>query len=145
MFDILVASAILGNLILCWLLVWRGWVGRLPWFTLMTGAAVLVDVSFSYIHGVAHGLYAPLRIFIIYWLFPLWEIVCAWEAWRVGLKWLEYLMLIQVGLAVVACAAHLHGDIWTVYYLECFNVMFNLLGIWYCCFRFSQEPRYDPA
>lgn len=142
MAEIIVFLGILGNLILCLLLVWRGWSGRLQLFTIMTGLAVLVDVVFNYIHGFAHSLYGPARIFMIYWLFPIFEGLCAWEAFRVGLTWLENLLLIQVGLAVVALAAHLHGDLLTIYRIEIFNCYFDIFGVTYCILRLKGEPTY---
>jgi hypothetical protein len=139
---LLVLSTIAGNTILCLLLVGRGWAGRLQCFTILTGLAVAVDASFYFIHGFAHWMYGPLRIATCYWLFPILEAFAAWEAWRVSVKWLEYLLLVQVGLAIVGGAAHLHGDPWGVYYLEMFAIWFNLLGIIYSIYRFSKEVDY---
>src|ERR1700743_820492 len=100
--EIIVLTTVIGNVFLGLLLIGRGWSGRLQWFTITTILAVLVDCAFHWIHGFAHSLYAPSRIALQYWTFPALEAVCAWEAYCVGLEWLEKLMLIQVGLAIVA-------------------------------------------
>lgn len=131
-----------GNTALCLLLIWRGWSGRLQFFTLLTGLAVAVDFAFYFIHGLAHWLYAPLRICVQYWLFPVLYIFAAWEAWKVKVGWLEYLLLIQVAMAVVAGLSHINGDKWTVYYLEMSMVYVNLFGIIYSIYRFSDEVDY---
>jgi hypothetical protein len=142
MAEIIVSSTIIGNLILMWLLIWQGWSGRLQWFTVMTALAVLVDCLCYFIHGFQHALYAPVRIFVIYLMFPLLEAVCAFEAWRVGFKWLEWLMLIQVGLAIITLLAHLHGDSRTVYELEIYATYVNLAGIIVCILMFRNEANY---
>lgn len=133
-----------SNVGLCFLLVFRGWSGRLQWMTLWTALAVAADALFWSLHATHHSLYAPLRIFAQYWLFNILMGLVIFEAWRVGVKWLEYLVGIQLAMSFVALYAHLHGDRWAVYYIECFNVTFNLLGIWYCAYRFRGENRYEP-
>ncbi len=144
MIGIILLSTIVCNGILVTVLLFRGWSGRLQWFTLTTILAVIVDCLFHFIHGFAHQWAAPMRIFVQYWLFPLLFLRCAWEAHRVRISWLEYLLLIQVGLAAVACAAHLHGDKWTIYRIEIFNIYFNIAGILSSIFRLRGEPRYEP-
>lgn len=143
--DLIVAITIISNVFLCLLLLYRGWSGRLQWFTLTTGLAVLLDALFYFIHGLAHSLYAPLRIFVVYWLFLILFALCSWEAHRVGVKWLEYLMLIQVGVAVVALVAHLHGDAYAVYRIEMGVVYLNLGGILLSIWKLRGAPRYEPS
>ncbi len=142
MTDIIVAFGIIGNIIIVLLMLYRGWAGRLQWFAIMTALAVLVDCLCYFIHGFDHQLYAPLRVFMLYWLFPILEAVCAWEAHWVGIRWLEKLMLVQVGLAVIALLAHLHGDSMTVYRLEMFIIYVNLAGIIWCISKFRKEANY---
>jgi hypothetical protein len=141
--DIIVVTTIIGNIIIALLMVWRGWAGRLQWFTLTTILAVAVDALFYWVHGFAHSIYGPSRVFLVYWAFPLLETVCIWEAYCVKVKWLEYLLLIQVGLAVIGLFTHLHGDVWTIYYIEMFTVYFNLLAMIYVIIRFSKEVNYE--
>jgi hypothetical protein len=143
MTAILVASAIIGNLILVWLLIWHGWIGRLQWLSITTGLAVLVDCLAYFIHGFDHKLYEPLRVFVIYWMFPILELLCAWEAAWVGFKWLEWLMLVQVGLAVIGGLAHLHGDPWPIYRLEIFADWVDVAGIMLCVWMFRGEANYE--
>ena len=103
MAEIIVAMTIISNAILCLVLLYRGWSGRLQWFTVMTCLAVVVDFLFYFIHTLSHWLYSPARIAVQYWMFPVLMLFCAWEAARIGMKWLEYLMLLQLAPAV--CAA----------------------------------------
>ncbi len=144
MADIIVGSTIIGNVIIVLLMLYRGWVGRLSWFTSMTALAVLIDCLFYFIHGFDHSLYAPLRTFIVYWLFPILMCFCVFEAALIGLKWLEYLMLIQVALAAVSLFAHLHADKITIYQLEWFMIYANLAGIVLCILKFRGECNYEP-
>jgi hypothetical protein len=144
MADIIVACTLLGNIFLVWLLVWRGWSGRLQWLTLTTTLAILTDVIFHYIHSIAHYLYGPWRLIAIYWLFNVLFALCAFEGFRLRMKWLEYLFLIQLFLSLVALFAHKHGDPTTVYWIEIFNTWVNVLGIILCIWMFRGEPLYDP-
>lgn len=89
-------------------------------------------------------MYVPLRIFTIYWLFNILMALVVFEAWRVGVRWLEWLVSVQLMMSLVALFAHRHGDAWTVYYLEIANIIFNLLSIWFCIFKLKGEPRYEP-
>jgi hypothetical protein len=141
--QIITALGIIGNVIIVHLMLYRGWTGRLPWFAITSALAVLVDCLCYFIHGFEHSLYAPVRVFVIYWMFPLLFCRCAWEAWRVGVKWLEYLMLIQVGIAAVALFAHLHGDQHTVYEVEWFAIYVDLAGILLCIWKFRKEANYE--
>ncbi len=144
MADIIVAITLIGNVFIVLLLLHRGWSGRLQWFTVTTALAVLVDCLFYFIHGFDHKMYGPLRVFVVYWMFPLLECVCAWEAALVGVWWLERLMLLQVALAAVTLFAHLHGDVFAVYRLEMFVVYVNLCGILFSIWKLKGECTYDP-
>ena len=145
MADIITALGIIGNVIIVLLMLYRGWTGRLQWFAMMTALAVLVDCLYWFIHGFDHMLAIPIRLFVQYWMFPVLMLGCAFEAWRIRMKWLEYFLLIRVGLAVVAAAAHLHGDKWTIYRIEMFVIYYELAGMLLCIWKFRGEPRYEPS
>lgn len=141
--DVLVISTIAGNASLCLLLLWRGWAGRLGWFTFMTGLAVLVEAAGQYIHGFYHHMYGPLRILLIYWLFNVLLALCIFEAYRVRVKWLEWLLSIQLLVSIVALFEHQHGDPIGVYYSEMVNCWLNIGGIALCLYRFRGEASYN--
>ncbi len=148
MAEILVAITLIGNVFIVLLLLHRGWSGRLQWFTVTTALAVLVDCLFYFVHGAIHQMYGPLRVFVVYWMFPLLECVCAWEAALVGVRWLERLMCLQVALSAVTLFAHLHGDVFAVYRLEMFVVYVNLAGILFSIYKLRNEVDYargDPS
>lgn len=142
--DVLVISTIAGNASLCLLLLWRGWSGRLGWFTFMTGLAGVMDCLFHFIHDFSHYLYAPLRIFVVYWMFNVLTALVVYEAWRVRVRWLEWLFSVQLFVSLIALFAHQHGDKATVYWIEMFYVYLNLCGILWCIMKFKGEPRYEP-
>lgn len=141
---ILISIGIIGNVILVVLLLWREWYSRLPWFTFMSALAVVIDCLAYFIHGFDHSLYNPLRIFMIYWLFPILEFICAWEAFRVRLKWLEWLMLIQVAVALVGLFAYGGGNKRTIYQLEIFADWLECAGIILSIWKFRGERLYEP-
>jgi hypothetical protein len=143
MAAILVAITLLGNIFLLWMLLWQGWSGRLQWLTITTALAVLTDVLFHYIHCLAHYLYGPYRLMALYWLFNVLFALCAYEGWKVRMKWLEYLFLIQLSISLVALFAHKHGDSTTVYWIEIFNTWFNVLGILLCIWMLRGECTYE--
>lgn len=144
MSTIILLSTVVGNLILCLLLLVRGWAARLRWLTMMTGLAVILDFLFHFIHDFSHHLYAPLRIFVIYWLSSILYGLVIFEAWRAKIEWLEWLMSVQFLMGVVALFAHQHGDKVAVYRIEIFNCWLNLFGIIWCIVKFRGEPRYEP-
>ena len=142
MADIIVASTMVGNGILIGFLLWRGWCARLQWFTVMTVLAVPLDGIFNYVHGALHHLYGPARIFVVYLWGPIIMGLCAWEAHRIKVNWLERLMLMQFSLTLMCLFAHLHGEPWAVYQMEMnFLCWFNLAGILFSIWKLKGNAR----
>ena len=142
MAEIITAFGIIGNVIIVLLMLYKGWTGRLQWFAMMSALAVLVDCLYYFVHGFDHQMSSVLRVFVQYWLFPLFMVACAIEAWRVRIYWLEYFLLIRVGLAVIAGAAHLHGDPWAIYRIEMFVIYYELAGMLLTIWMFRKEADY---